>query len=127
MFGCDDDPPPVWGMTALSNAETLAAAGPATVRIRLQHDFRGRDLTFDGTTAGTILTSLTFGDRVVFPTGDGIPTTVLGVQGTIRGFLCGQELRAGLDITAQATLLGPGTLRMTATGWKPVQPHWRTP
>lgn len=108
-----------WGETAIGGSTTLGAAGTATVQIRLQHDFRARDVTFDGSLAGTLITSITFGDRNVWSSAAGLPIVAFASTGFIRGLLKGQYIKAGLDISVVGTLTGAGTLQATLTGLKP--------
>lgn len=112
-----------WGMTAVSGTDTLTAAGAASVKIRLQHDFRAQDVTFTGSASGAKVTSIFFGDRVVWSSSDGIDVSVFGSTSFLRGLLKGQSLRAGLDITVNGSLTGAGDFAVTLVGSKPVTPH----
>jgi hypothetical protein len=112
-----------WGMTAVSGTDTLAAAGSASVKIRLQHDFRAQDVTFTGSAAGAKVTSIFFGDRAVWSSSDGIDVSVFGSTSFLRGLLKGQSLRAGLDIAVNGSLTGAGDFAVTIVGEKPVTPH----
>lgn len=112
-----------WGMTAVAGTDTLTAAGGGSVKIRLQHDFRAEDITFTGSAAGAKVTSIFFGDRVVWSSSDGIDVTVFGSTSFLRGLLKGQSLKAGLDITVNGTLTGEGAFAVTLVGKKPVTPH----
>ena len=112
-----------WGMTAISGTDTLAAAGAASVKIRLQHNFRAQDITFTGSAAGAKVTSIFFGDRVVWSSSDGIDVTVFSSTSFLRGLLKGQSLKAGLDITVNGSLTGAGDFAVTLVGQKPVTPH----
>jgi hypothetical protein len=109
-----------WGMTAVSGTDTLGAAGAASVKIRLQHDFRAEDVTFTGSASGAKVTSIFFGDRVVWSSSEGIDATVFGSTSLLRGLLRGQSLRAGLDITVNGSLTGAGDFAVTIIGQKPV-------
>ena len=108
-----------WGTTAVSGTDTLTAAGSATVRIRLQHDFRATDITFEGSAAGAKVTSIFFGDQSVWSNPDGISAAVFGSGSFLRGLLKGQSLKAGLDITVNGTLTGAGDFVATIVGTKP--------
>ncbi|MFH1468640.1 MAG: hypothetical protein ABIO70_29895, partial [Pseudomonadota bacterium] len=88
-----------WGMTAVGGVQTVSEAGAATVKIRLQHDFKASDVTFTGSASGATVTSIFFGDRVVWSNSDGIDVSVFASNSFMRGLLRGQSLRAGLDIT----------------------------
>jgi hypothetical protein len=111
-----------WGMTAVSATDTLEAAGAASVKIRLQHDFRAQDLTFTGSAAGAKVTSIFFGDRSVWSSSDGIDVTVFGSTSFLRGMLKGQSLKAGLDITVNGSMPAAGDFTATIVGSKPVTP-----
>lgn len=111
-----------WGMTAVGGTDTLAAAGGASVKVRLQHDFRAQDVTFTGSAAGAKVTSIFFGDRVVWSSSDGIDVTVFGSTSLLRGLLKGQSLGAGLDITVNGNLTAAGDFAVTLIGEKPVNP-----
>ena len=107
-------------MTAVSGTDTLAAAGAATVRIRLQHDFKAEDVTFEGSSSGAKVTSIFFGDNPVWSSAVGLPVSAFGASSQLRGLLRNQKLKAGLDITVNGTLTGAGTFQVTITGEKPV-------
>jgi hypothetical protein len=112
-----------WGMTAVAGTDVLGAAGAASVKIRLQHDFRAQDVTFTGSASGAKVTSIFFGDRVVWSSSDGIDVSVFGSTSFLRGLLKGQSLRAGLDITVNGSLGAAGDFAVTIVGEKPVTPH----
>lgn len=111
-----------WGMTAIGGTQTLAAAGPASIRVRLQHDFRAEDITFTGSSPGATVTSIFFGDRVVWSASDGIDVSVFASNGFLRGLLKGQSIGAGLDVTISGALPDAGIFSATLTGKKPVRP-----
>jgi len=111
-----------WGMTAVGGTDTLAAAGAASIKVRLQHHFKATDITFTGSAAGAKVTSIFFGDRVVWSNSDGIDVSVFASTGFLRGLLKGQSLRAGLDITVNGSLTGAGDFAVTLIGQKPVSP-----
>ena len=111
-----------WGMTAVGGTDTLTAAGSASVKVRLQHHFQARDITFTGSADGAKVTSIFFGDRVVWSNSDGIDVGVFASTGFLRGLLKGQSLRAGLDITVNGSLTGAGDFAVTLIGLKPVGP-----
>ena len=108
-------------MTAVGGAETYGAAGPATVRIRLQHDFKAEDITFTGSVEGATVTSIFFGDQAVWSTPEGIDVSVFGSNSMLRGLLKGQRIEKGLDITVNGTVPGEGTYSVTLMGQKPTK------
>lgn len=77
-------------------------------------------MTFTGSAAGAKVTSIFFGDRVVWSSSDGIDVSVFSSTSFLRGLLKGQSLRAGLDITVNGSLSGAGDFAVTLIGEKPV-------
>ncbi len=114
-----------WGMTAVGGTDHVddADGGAATVKVRLQHHFRAQDITFTGSVAGSKVTSIFFGDRVVWSNSDGIDTGVFASTGFLRGLLKGQSLRAGLDVVVNGTVPTTGDFSVTLVGQKPVDPR----
>ena len=112
-----------WGMTAVGGTDTLSEAGAASVKVRLQHDFRAQDITFTGSASGAKVTSIFFGDRVVWSNSDGIDVSVFASNSFLRGLLKGQSLKAGLDVTVNGSLAGAGDFAATLIGQKPVSSH----
>jgi hypothetical protein len=113
-----------WGMTAVGGTDAITAnsGGAVSVKVRLQHDFRAQDITFTGSARSATVTSIFFGDRVVWSNSDGIDVEVFASTGFLRGLLKGQSLRAGLDITVNGALPGAGQFKVTLIGMKPVSP-----
>ena len=109
-----------WGMTAVGGTDTVSESGATSVKIRLQHDFKAQDVTFTGSADGSKVTSIFFGDRVVWSNSDGIDVGVFASNSFLRGLLKGQSLRAGLDITVNGNLSGAGSFSATLIGQKPV-------
>jgi hypothetical protein len=108
--------------TILSGASgTNPGAGSNTVTIRPQFDFVAEDLTFQGSTPGWTITSIQFGDRIVFSNGTGVPTAVFGTASFVRGLIKGAAIAAGLDISITANLAASTTtsnLLVTLIGLK---------
>lgn len=94
--------------------------GGVSVKVRLQHDFRAKDLTFTGSSDTAKVTSIFFGDRVVWSNSDGIAVGVFSSNSFLRSFLEGQSLRAGLDITINGEVGPEGVFSATMIGQKPV-------
>ena len=110
-------------MTAVGGTDSLTAAGAANVKVRLQHDFRAQDITFTGSASGAKVTSIFFGDRVVWSNSDGIDASVFASTGFLRGLLKGQSIRAGLDVIVSGNLPAAGDFAVTLIGQKPVAPN----
>lgn len=111
--------PQGWCNTIVNGRESLAAAGTIQVRIRLQHDFMAQDVTFDGSQAGAQVSSIFYGDRLVWGSGTSVPITIFAATGFIRNLMNGQRLQAGLDIIVNGSLTAAGDLVATFTGMKP--------
>jgi hypothetical protein len=109
-----------WGMTAVGGVDTVSEEGAATVKIRLQHHFKAEDVTFTGSASGATVTSIFFGDRVVWSNSDGIDVSVFASNSFMRGLLRGQSLRAGLDITVNGAMPSAGNFSVTIIGKKPL-------
>jgi len=122
-YGASKDLYKRWAKTIVAGSSTLGAAGTTTVQIRLQFDFRGQDITFTGSVAGSLITQVRFGDRIVFDVSAGVDVAVFAATGFIRGLIKDQTLRAGLDILVTGTLPGAGDLRVSAFGWKPTMDY----
>ena len=116
-----DGLPTGWGATAVSDSENIdrSQGGTASLKIRLQHDFRAQDVTFTGSAPGALVHSIFFGDRAVWSSSDGIDASVFAAHGFMRGLLKGQSLKAGLDIIINGSLPGPGRFAATLIGFKP--------
>jgi hypothetical protein len=117
----NDGLPTGWGATAVSDSENIdrGQGGSASLKIRLQHDFRAQDITFTGSAPGALVHSIFFGDRAVWSSSDGIDAGVFAANGFMRGLLKGQSLKAGLDIIVNGSLPGPGRFTATLIGLKP--------
>jgi len=104
----------------LDGTNTTNAAGDVEVTIRPQHDFHADDVTFNGSTAGTRVKSIWFGDRNIFSSVAGIDVSVFAANNTMRGLLKGSFIRGGLDIRLTFALTGAGTASVTFTGKRPL-------
>ena len=111
-----------WIATAVSGEARAAGTGATSAWIRLQHDFRASDITFTGTSPGATITSLYFGDRLVWSNPDGIPVDVLTATGVLRGLVEGQRIAAGLDVVANGVVTKGGAVVATVMGTKPLLP-----
>ena len=84
--------------------------GAATLTIRPQFDFVAEDLTFAGSTGSTTgnwtITSINFGDRIIFSNATGVPLAVFAAGNFLRGLVKGAAIKAGLDISVNADLGG---------------------
>ncbi len=114
--------PQVVQKTILTGASDLnPAVGTATVTIRPQFDFVAEDLTFQGSTPGWTITSIQFGDRIVFSNGTGVPVAVFATGSFVRGLIKGAAIAAGLDISIAGNLAASTTtsnLLVTLIGLK---------
>lgn len=113
---------PRWARTLLYGEQSREDAGQVDVVVRLQHDFRPKDISFEGTTEGAKarVTALFIGDQPVFVSSVGVPVETFERSRALWGLLRDWEGRAGLDIRVLALLAGPGQLAVTLTGDKPL-------
>ncbi|MCB9764970.1 MAG: hypothetical protein H6739_34675 [Alphaproteobacteria bacterium] len=110
-----------WGMTVVGGSDSVGeGGGPVSVEIRLQHDFKASDITFDGSHESAKVQSIFFGDHVVWSQPAGVPASVFGSNSQLRGILEGQEVQGGRDITVNGVLRDAGEFTVTVTGLKPV-------
>jgi len=106
------------GQTAVLNN---AGAGANTVTIRPQFDFVAEDMTFAGSVGAWTITSVQFGDRIVFSNTNGVPIAVFAANNFVRGLVKGAAIAAGLDIQVNGNLAASTTtsqLIATLTGLK---------
>ena len=108
-----------WVAAILGGNQTLGGAGPAVVTIRTQHDFLAEDISFDGTVAGSNVTSIMFGPDLVWSSPTGISTTLFNSTSFVRGLLGGHRLKAGLDIQISGNAGGAGLYQAALIGKKP--------
>lgn len=109
-----------WARTIVTGTATLAAAGTAAINIRLQTNFRGFDITFNGSLAGSTITSVFFADRLIWSSPDGVDVSTFAVTGFLRGLVKGQHIGKGTDIIINCVLPGAGSVKATVVGFKPV-------
>ncbi len=121
-----------WGKTVLPGemAAAVTTAGSYSFHITLQHKFRGEDLMFNGSypTTGSTVQSIFFADRPVFTAaGTGVDISIFANTGFVRGYLLGQLINEGLNITINGqvaldtTLCPPrGFVKAALTGTKPI-------
>ena len=113
-----------WGQTVISGGESSGTAGGAvSIKIRVQHAFKAEDITFTETTpnSGAQVTSIFFGDRLVWSNPGGVNVNVFGTTGFMRGLLQNQRIKAGLDITINGNVGAQNdTLTAIIKGEKPL-------
>ncbi len=114
-----------WGKTLISGSATNPVAGGAvSIQVRLQHDFKAKDITFTETTpgSGATVSSIFFGDRLVWSNTAGVGIAVFASTGFLRGLLEGQMISKGLDIVIAGNVGAAGdTLTAALVGEKPVK------
>jgi hypothetical protein len=112
--------------TILVGSIKPGSAGAGSVTIRPQFDFVAEDLTFQGSTGSTngvwTITSINFGDRIIFSNSTGVPLAVFAAGNFLRGLVKGAAIKAGLDIAVNADLSGAAVVKAeliaTFTGLK---------
>lgn len=110
-----------WQKTVLQGVSALlTAAGPFVINIRPQFDFVAQDFAMDGTTAGSNVTSILFGDHVVFQNAVGVPVATVNSTSFIRGLVKGAKITGGLDIIVNGNITAVGGQAFcTVVGLKP--------
>ena len=106
---------------AIESGKTdLGANGAGTITIRPQYDFELEDLTFDGSEASTVITSVKVGKELVLNEPDGVPISLFATGSNMRDFLKGQVCPSGLDIEVGFNISNTngGRARATVTGWE---------
>ena len=97
-----------------------ASAADVTATIRVQHQFKCEDVVLDGSTAGTRIKKIKFGDDTILDESSGINEAVFaGANSRFKNMLKGKEISGGLDITVVANIPAAGTLDITFVGEKP--------
>lgn len=111
-----------WAKTLVNGVASVVFAGAATLpfsmAIRLQHDFKAEDLkvtvaTTAGTATGTI-TSVFFGDRLIFSDPNGVDASLFGATAFTRDLMKGQNLGGGRDILVAGNLTASAASTVTA-------------
>ena len=119
--------------TILVGQTARVIRGLWTIVIRPQFDFVAEDMSFTGSVNGQgaaaaaigawSVTTIQFGDRIIFSNPVGVPIAIFVVGGFMRGLVKGAAIAAGLDILITANLTNanastPGQLIATFTGLK---------
>ncbi len=106
--------------TVVSGSATSAAAGTVSMTITPSHNFKAEDIAFNGSSANAAVTSITFGDNLVWNNPNGVDVTVFQATGFIRGMLKGAKVRAGVPIVITGTIAAnDDTLKAALVGYKP--------
>ena len=120
-----------WAKTLVNGVASAVFAGAGiasfSMAIRLQHDFKAEDLkvtvsTTAGTATGTI-TSVFFGDRLIFSDPNGVDASLFGATAFTKDLVKGQNLGGGRDILVagnlEASAAATVTTRAAFIGQKP--------
>lgn len=110
-----------WQKTLLTGTSgALGSGAQFNVNIRPQFDFVAQDFTVTGAAASNhVVTSVIFGDFVVWNNAVGVPQATLLPNSFIRGLVKGAKLRGGLDIQVAGTTGTADTVTVTVIGLKP--------
>ncbi|MCK6527714.1 hypothetical protein L6R50_09170 [Myxococcota bacterium] len=111
-----------WAQTLVNGVASVVFAGagtsPFSMAIRLQHDFKAQDLKVTlATTAGTIsgtVTSVFFGDRLIFSDPNGVDASLFGATAFTKDLVKGQNLGGGRDILVAGNLTASAAATATA-------------
>lgn len=107
--------------TVVSGSATLSGAGNFSITITPQHAFEAQDFTMAGTTGGATVTSIFFGDNLIWQSNTGVPEDVFAANGYLRDVVKGAKLLPGLSIVVNGALAGAGTAYASFTGTKPAK------
>ncbi len=106
--------------TALAGSGTNAAAGAVSISIVPAHPFKAKDIVFNGSSANATVTSIMFGDNLIWNNAAGIDVSVLSTSSFIRGLIEGAVAHPGVPITINGTVaVGGDVLKATLFGYKP--------
>ncbi len=109
--------------TALAGSATSASAGAVSITITPAHRFKARDIVFNGSSSNATVTSIMFGDNLVWNNAAGIDVSVLNTSSFIRGLIEGAQATPGVPIVINGTIaVGGDVLKATLFGIKPGRP-----
>jgi len=109
--------------TILSGEDTSASAGAVTISITPAHKFWAEDIAFNGSSASATVTSISFGDNLIWNNSVGVDVAALSTASFIRGLVKGAKSRPGVPITINGTIAAGGdTLKAAIVGYKPGKP-----
>ncbi len=108
-----------WIMTAVSaSATAVGAAASITATLTPATWLKLQDITFTGTTAGTVK-SITVGDKLVWSSSTGVPCSIFGSTGFLRNMLRGTVARPGVPILIDMISGAAETITATIIAKKP--------
>ncbi|MFT5686104.1 MAG: hypothetical protein ACI8RZ_007059 [Myxococcota bacterium] len=109
--------------TILSGSATSTAIGAVTITIIPGHKFKANDIVFNGSSSNATVTSITFGDNLIWNNASGIDVSVLSTTSFIRGLIQGAKAVPGVPIVINGTIaVANDTLKAALFGTKPGRP-----
>ncbi|MFT5680573.1 MAG: hypothetical protein ACI8RZ_001479 [Myxococcota bacterium] len=109
--------------TALSGSGTSTDAGAVSMSIIPAHPFKAEDIVCNGSSTGAKVTSIMFGDNLIFNNPAGIDQSVFATSSFIKGLVMGAKATPGVPITINGTIASGGdVLEVTLFGLKPGRP-----
>lgn len=109
-----------WQKTVLGGSHKEDSAGAIAVIVTPSHYFVADDIAFNGSSTGATVTSIIFGDDLVWNNADGIDVSALSSNSFIRGLVKGARGRPGVPITINGTIAADGdSLKVVLYGKKP--------
>ncbi len=109
-----------WQKTVLGGSKTEDSAGAISIVITPSHHFVAEDIAFNGSSANATVSSIIFGDDLVWNNAEGIDVSALSSTSYIRGLVTGAKARPGVPIVINGTIDADGdTLRVVLYGKKP--------
>ncbi len=109
-----------WIKTVVGESEEIDTAGPAALKIQLQHHLKAEDIVFNGSSSDAKVTSIIFGDKLIWNNAKGLDVSIFSSSSFIRGLVKGAKLRAGQIISINGSVANDGdTFSAAIIGLKP--------
>ena len=109
-----------WIKTVVGESEEIDSAGPAALKLQLQHHLKAEDIVFNGSSSDAKVTSIIFGDKLIWNNAKGLDVSIFSSSSFIRGLVKGAKLRAGQIISINGSVASDGDAFAAAiVGLKP--------
>ncbi len=109
-----------WIKTVVGDASEIGTAGPASLQIQLQHHLKAEDIVFNGSAESAKVTSIIFGDKLIWNNAKGLDVSIFSSTSFIRGLVQGAKLRAGQIISINGSVANDGdSFSAAIVGLKP--------
>lgn len=109
-----------WIKTVVGESEEIDSTGPAALKLQLQHHLKAEDIVFNGSATDAKVTSIIFGDKLIWNNAKGLDVSIFSSSSFIRGLVKGAKLRAGQIISINGSVANDGdTFAAAIIGLKP--------